>query len=76
MKKKVLRIVAGATLLIAMVVGVNMNETQNQSTLVMENIANTAFAQSEGSFGCPNGCLTTSGCCYCYGYWPREEYHW
>ncbi len=74
MKKKVLRVVAGATLFVAMVIGVNMNETQNQSTLVMENMANTALAQSEGSI--VNPCISTYGCCYYYGYRKRFEYCW
>lgn len=36
------------------------------SDLALENIE--ALAQSEINPDCSNGCLTTSGFCYCYGW--------
>ena len=47
------------------------------SDLTLENIE--ALASGEGGGGmtdCPNGCLTYTGICFCYGYQPYEEAKW
>ncbi|NOU62031.1 hypothetical protein [Marinifilum caeruleilacunae] len=33
-------------------------------------------ALAKQSFGCPNGCWSSRGLCYCYGYKPYEEAYW
>lgn len=78
MKKKVF----GAVALIAIAVAAGWNYQQNNnkvemSDLTLENIE--ALASGEGGGGmtdCPNGCLTYTGICFCYGYQPYEEAKW
>ena len=60
MKKKMLKVVAGATLMMAMAVGIQMNNVQNDSSLMMENLKVIAMAQPEGHSG---ACALV--CVYC-----------
>lgn len=51
MKSKILRVVAGATLLMAMAVGFQKNKEQGESSLMMENLAAIAMADGEVEVG-------------------------
>ena len=42
------------------------------SEMAMENVEALAYINPE----CPNGCLTTSGYCKCYGEHPYREAEW
>ena len=55
----------------------NMNLLQANSAGDVSLDAISVMSQAEAeSFGCPNGCLTYSGLCYCNGYWPNAEARW
>ena len=63
---------------IATVTGWNYNQNKqniNLSNLTLENIDALARDEGNGITDCPNGCLTPSGVCFCYGYKPYEEAH-
>ncbi|MBI9063117.1 MAG: hypothetical protein JEZ14_14135 [Marinilabiliaceae bacterium] len=54
MKKKVLRVIAGATLMVAMAVGMQMNNVLNESSLMMENLDAIAMANGGEFANQPN----------------------
>jgi hypothetical protein len=58
MKKKVLKVVASTTLVAAMVVGMQINKAQRESSLMMENLEAIAIASDSES--------TSSSDCYSY----------
>lgn len=61
---------------IATVAGWNYNQNKqnvNLSNLALENIDALARYEGNGITDCPNGCLTSSGICFCYGYHPYKE---
>jgi len=64
MKKKVLRVVAGTSLMMAMAIGVQMNNVQSESPLMMENLNAIAMAGGEVTVGAI--CRTTDGICAVY----------
>ncbi len=57
MKKKILRVVAGATLMVAMVVGVQMHNGHKESSLMMENLQ--AIAMADGESGGSKDCYSS-----------------
>ncbi|MBI9063131.1 MAG: hypothetical protein JEZ14_14205 [Marinilabiliaceae bacterium] len=63
MKKKVLRVIAGATLMVVMAVGMQVNNVQNESSLVMENLEALAMAYPE--MGDTYACVYIPGWGYC-----------
>ncbi|MBI9063126.1 MAG: hypothetical protein JEZ14_14180 [Marinilabiliaceae bacterium] len=66
MKKKVLRVIAGATLMVAMAVGMQMNNVLNESSLMMENLDAIAMASGESSSDlCEKYCFSN----YYYNCW-------
>lgn len=67
MKSKILRVVAGATLLMAMAVGFQKNKEQGESSLMMENLAAIAMAEIESGGGGGGACPTTPNT-VCYGF--------
>lgn len=48
------------------------SEEVTLSEMAMENVEALAYINPE----CPNGCLTTSGSCKCYGQHPYWEAEW
>lgn len=72
------RKIFGTALIAAMAVAAswNFNQSKNEvelSDLVSANVEALAGGEGEGMLDCPNGCLTSSGHCFCYGYHPYEE---
>ena len=49
MKKKILKVVAGVSLMMTMAVGFLMNNVQNESSVMMEHLEAVAMAGSESS---------------------------
>ena len=63
----------------AMFAGYSAYDAQNESELANKLLSNVeALAENEGNgmTDCINGCLTTGGHCFCYGYQPYEEKKW
>jgi len=53
----------------------NTQKDTEMSDLAMANVE--ALAGGEGSgYDCPNGCLTSSGDCFCREYFPYKEASW
>ena len=75
MKKKI--IIASASVLFAVATMFNMNLLQANSAGDVSLDAISVMSQAEAeSFGCPNGCLTYPGLCYCNRYWHYKEALW
>lgn len=76
MKKKLF----GTMVVVAvMFAGYSAYDAQNESELANKLLSNVeALAENEGNgmTDCINGCLTTSGHCFCYGHQPYEEKKW
>lgn len=53
----------------------NLLQANSAGDVSLDAISVMSQAEAE-SFGCPNGCLTYSGLCYCNGYWPYVEALW
>ncbi|TAJ11008.1 hypothetical protein DMA11_18400 [Marinilabiliaceae bacterium JC017] len=73
MKKRIFRVVAGLTFAVAVLVSVQRSGSDSSGNVALEDIAVMAQAQFEGGGFCPNGCLVTSGRCYCRGWWNLED---
>ncbi len=72
MKKNVLRVVAGATLMIAMLIGVQINKENSISFLNLDKLNNSiALADGEINPDCKNGCVSGWTSCICYDYYPN-----
>lgn len=76
MKKIILSVAVVAT---AAISGINYFHSQQDvklSDLALDNVEALARYEGDGMTDCPNGCLTTSGDCFCYGYHPYHEASW
>lgn len=75
--KKVL--FSAAIIAVAAISSINYFRSQQDvelSDLAMENVEALAQEEGNGITDCPNGCLTSPGICFCYGYNPYEEAEW
>ncbi len=65
-----------AAFLFAAVAGYNIHLAQSNqnSDVSLADIAVMAQATGEINPDCPNGCTTKVGHCWCYRYYPWEEY--
>ena len=76
MEKIILSVAVVATAAIA---GWNYQQSKQEvelSDLALENVEALARNEGDGMTDCPNGCLTDSGICFCYGYHPYKEASW
>ncbi len=73
MKKRVFRVVAGLTFVVAVLVSVQRSVSDSSGNVALENIAVIVRAQSEGGGFCPNGCLMPFGRCFCRGWHYHED---
>ncbi len=70
MKKRVLRVLGGATLMVAITIGVQINK-ENSRVFVDLNKLNSSIALADGEINsdCENGCVWGYTSCYCYDYY-------
>jgi hypothetical protein len=77
MKKKVLKVVAGATLVAIMAVGMQMKNSKVNLFSTLDGFKSIALAQDEINSDCPNGCVAGLTSCVCYDYYVNlKEYKW
>ena len=71
----------GVIAFVAIAAAAGWNYQQNKqevelSDLALANVEALAAGEGGGILDCPNGCLTDSGICFCYGYHPYKEASW
>ena len=77
MGKKIFGVIAFVA--IAAAAGWNYQQNKQEvelSDLALANVEALAAGEGERILDCPNGCLTDSGICFCYGYHPYKEASW
>lgn len=75
MKKKIIFAVATGFFAVATMFNMNLLQANSAGDVSLDAISVMSQAEAE-SFGCPNGCLSYSGMCYCYGFKPYLEARW
>ena len=77
MGKKIFGVIAFVA--IATAAGWNYQQNKQEvelSDLALANVEALAAGEGVCILDCPNGCLTDSGICFCYGYHPYKEASW